>query len=619
MKVDVLSMAAVWVVAGTLGVFAGSLDRAHPLVTVRLNASTRPDDYRRIVEINRRHPGSADEYWFGRCGAGPRLDVLRKRFEQQVPMKAVCEAAGIACGFQQGVTLGHGSIYDPAGGGQAKEELHPFSDDVWQVDDAGNRRFMFCPRSPEVLRYEEKYAALLGETLHPVSHWLDDDLRLGFFRSEGCFCTNCLAAFGAKFGRTLTRGELVSRLHGSAKKDAVRRAWLDFQSESLAIYGASARRGTDRTNPDCLLAYQSVDAMTLTTGRDYAPLLRALSGDGAHPTSIRIGSGCYDEDLKALTEKMLGVAFEVERVRRSGLNLSAVSYEQETYRREAIHKTPEAIAVESALALACGCDAVTEYYWDEKRAEPLWYYEEFAATMSAWRRYFERLAAVSRRTSLGGVARFVGCDFDLVAKRTLRSATDMDLAGFGVPVTVAASGTKVFYVNADSLTEWGEGDLGRLLRDNAVAVVESSCAKAFFATGGEAANAAEAAGRIRVFDLAACAPRRFPTHAERAAMLDAFDALVGAKLPVRVERSHPLYVYPRVDGEGRLVSVTFYNGAAGVMLPTVVRLRRPAGRRIVWLRPEAPDAVLEGNGLGDEIVLTLPRLPARQVGTLFLE
>jgi len=596
-------------------------DGGHPLITVRLNASRRPDDYRKIVEINRRHPGSADEYWFGRGGVGPRIGILRDIWTNLVPMKALCEAAGIACGFQQGTTLGHGSIYSAAGSGQVADANHPFTDAAWQVNRDGKRLEMFCPRSPEVLRYEEEYAATLGATLKPCSLWLDDDLRMGYWKPQGCFCTNCLAAFSARSGHAFTRAELVGRLFGPAKRDPVRRAWLDFAAESLAVYGAAARRGVDRTNPGCLLAYQSVDAMTLETGRNYVPLLRALSADGRHPTAIRIGSGCYTEDIVQLTDKMLGVAFEAERVSRSGLRLAAISYEQETYCREALHKTPEAIAVESALALANGCDALTEYYWDERRAEPLWYYEEFAATMAAWRPCFARLAALARRTSLGGVARFIGSDFDLTGRKTLRSATDRDLMGVGVPVTVAASGTRVRYVNGDSLAEWGEGDAERLFADGAVAIVPPSCLKRLRELGGASVTAAEKAGRLKAFDVAACAASRFPTHAERARMLDVFDSLAGERLPVRVERAHPIYVYPRVDrATGRVVAVTFYNGAAGAFLPTVVRIRRPAGRMVTWVRPETPDVTLDARpGEGDEIVVTLPKIPARQVATVFLE
>ncbi len=593
---------------------------AHPLITVRMNASRRQDDYRQIVEINRRHPGSVDEFWFGRAGAGPRIDILRDIWKKQLPMKELCEKAGIRCGFQQGTTLGHGSIYSSAGAGQIANGNHPFTDDAWQVTKDGRRVEMFCPRSQEVLRYEEEYAAALGETLKPVSLWLDDDLRMGYCKDDGCYCKRCLAAFGAEFGQKVTREELVRRLAGGEKKDPIRRAWRKFLSDSLAIYGAAARRGTDRTNPSCLVAYQSVEPMTLESGRDYEPLLKALSGDGKHPTSIRIGSLCYGENLDEIVYKMLGVAFETERLSRSGLRLSALSYEQEIYQREALHKTPEAIAVESALALANGCDAVTEYYWDEKRHEPLFYYEEFAATMAAWRPYFKRLAEISRTTSLGGIARFIGSDYDLCVKSSVRSGNDQDLAGIGVPLTVSSSGTRFHYVNEDTLTEWGPGDAERLFADGGVAIVTPGAVKGLRAVGGEIVKAAEASGRLKVFDIASRAAQRYPTHAERAAMLDVFDSLAGDRLPVRVDRAHRLYVYPRIDRKTRrTVAVTFYNGAAGSLLPTEVRIRRPAGAKVVWLRPESSESTLTARkGDGDELVVRTPSIPARQVATLLV-
>ncbi len=564
-----------------------------------------------VIRINKNYPGSCDEYWFAH-GAGPRLDICEREFAVLQRFRQPCVDAGIAVGFQQGVTLGHGSIYDPAGGGQAKADLHPFTDAAWQVGKKGQRLLMFCPRSPEVLAYEEKYVEALCRTLNPVSLWLDDDLRLGFSKPDGCFCDRCLKAFAEASGFKLSRAELVARLDGGAAKDDVRRAWRAFLSRSLAVYGVAARRGADRVNPNLRLAYQSVRPYALAAGGvDNFPLLAALSGEGRMETAIRVGDGCYFEDVDEYLRKAQRIAFEAERCRASKVRIGSISYEQETYTREVLHKSPEAAMIESAIALAAGCDALTEYWWAAGRDEPLSYYEEFAQTIAAWRPYLERVAQVTRKTRLGGTARFIGSDFDRLVKSDTSDGNDFALARIGVPVTVQPAGCNHYYFTAQSWQELGEGDLEKLLA--AGVVVDVSVAGKLKKLGGECAVRAFASGRWTSVNLGLAAKRgvTVPTTAERVALLDAFDRV--GELPVRIERTHAFRIFPRVDAEGRVVAATIFNISLGRSFPTRIQIRRPIGEKVVWVRPGEADRTLE---LKDGI-LEIPSLPGCQVATVF--
>lgn len=584
-----------------------------PFMTVRMTRgpAQMPEKMEEAIRINARYPGSCDEYWFAH-GAGPKLERCAEEFAAFARFRKPCADAGIAVGFQQGVTLGHGSIYDPAGGmDKVRAWLHPFTDAAWQVGKDGRMLRMFCPRSPEVLAYEERYVETLCRTLNPVSLWLDDDLRMGFSKPDGCFCDRCLAAFRAESGFDLTRAELVKRLDGGAAKDDVRRAWRAFAARSLAIYGAAARRGADRVNPKLRLAYQSVRPQVLHNGVDNFPLLAALSGEGRQETAIRVGDGCYYEDLEEFVAKSLRIAYEAERCRASKVRVGSISYEQECYTREVLHKTPEAMMIESAFALAAGCDALTEYYWDARRDEPLAYYREFAETTAAWRPYLERVARATKTTRLGGTARFIGCDFDRLVKNSVTDDLDQTLACLGVPVTVQGAGFDAFYVTAQTLEELGDGDLARLLA--AHVVVDAAVAERLRKLGGAPAAEAFRAKRWVAFPFAGLAKRgaTVPTTAERTALLDAFDQ-VGA-LPVRVERTHRFRVYPRIDRAGGVAAVTVCNLSIGRSGPARLQIRRPAGKTAVWARPGEPDRALE---LKDGAVV-LPALPGCQVGTVF--
>lgn len=592
---------------------------AEPFCMVRINetARFRPDDMKEVLRINAARPGSADGYWFD-LPMWNNLPETRKALEAYNPLRRRCDELGVTFDAQV-FTLGHGTIW--AEKTTAPHGLHPFPDDAWQVDPDGRRLNMLCPRAPATQAYVKDYYAMLGETLKPNTVWLDDDLRLGFGHEDGCFCDSCIRTFNSEYGHAFTRAELAERLFKGAEREIVRREWLRFISDSLAAYGAAARAGVDRTHPSCKLGYQSVSSASLrATGQDANALMSALSGGGRVPTAIRIGSGCYGENLPEIVAKMLDIAREVERCRASGVPFAQICNEQENYQREILHKSAEATMVESALALAVGCDSLAEYRWGS-RGEPMTDYAEFAAKTAAWRPYLKRVAAFSRGTTLGGVARFVGSDYDLTRRFSVLDDNDAHISGLGVPLTVRESGTRCFYVDELTMEEWGADDARKLLADGGSAVVSTNAWDALLAKGGEPLRKAAADGRIVKLDFSVLKPRNWallPNTAERKTLLDALDRATGGAFPVRIERSHRFYVYPRIRGaDGKVAAVTFYNGSTGVSPATEVSVRRPAGAYPVMALPEQSDLPLYVTKVTkDEIRFVIPSLGGRQVGTV---
>ena len=578
-----------------------------PFLTIRqTGAAVRaPEKFREIIAASARHPGSADEYWL--CfNAGPSLENVQTRLDRWKPFLPLLDAAHIAVGSQQGVTLGHGSIAADAG---------VFSEDAWQVDRTGARLKLLCPRAPDVLAYEADLVERAVRTLNLQSVWLDDDLRMGGSKAEGCFCDRCLAAFNRAYGLNLTRAELVARLDSKAPKEALRRLWALFKNQSLAVYAAAARRGADRVSPNVRLAYQSIDAQLLTAGESYLPLLRALAGTNGVGSAIRVGSGNYFESLSENYKKSFSVMREAERCRRADF-VAQVSYEQETYTREVLHKSAEAVLIESAMALAAGADALTEYWWTASRDEPTSYFEEFSALLAEWRPYLEKLGEISRKTSIAGLARFRGTDHLLTRASHLGDPDDVAFGSIGIPTTVDDSPHTVWYVNAHALDEWGAGDAERLAAKGAV--VDTAVWARLLACGGEPVARAVREGRLVPFDFA-CVRRRqttVPTHAERLAFVDAVEKV--ALLPVRIERAHPLYVFPRVDASGRVCAVSLFNGSVGRCLPTEIVVRRPLAATVLWLRPGEAPRPLAVESCADGLKVKLPGIPGAHVGTLLM-
>ncbi len=539
-----------------------------PLITMRQMSSTSYDaeTMRKLIAIHAKYPGSCGEYWLaeGYPFAEDKMDARAAALGDFAP---ALRAAGLRVGFQQGVTLGHDFSRVPDGG-------MIFPDDAYQRDMDGKKTAFLCPTSPDVLAYEERYAETYVRLGKLESFWLDDDLRLGFAknRAEGCWCDRCLKLLNAKAGTNLTREQFLARINADVAEEPLRAVWGAFKAECVARYAAAARRGAKKANPHVRMGYQAISSDSISSGEDYKPLLAALSDDFKDVVGIRPGHGFYSDANSAweLPRKLLPVAREAERCRAYPGWKGTITYEQENYPHFAIQKSAESIVKECAAALAVGCDAVSQYWYSSDHPEPLDHYEDVARLSQAWRPYMKRLADLSVRTHLGGVA--VRPDSKLMVSRQNVAAANwampryveatVKLALMGVPVTVAESGA-------------------------------TSSFDPKIVPGGQFRSA------------------------DRDNLLDALDKLPGGPVCVRVDKVHPLLVYPRVDDQGRTVAVTFVNVSTGLATRVPVRVRRPNSGKATLLKPcadEMPLALEAGDG--DEVRFMLPDIPSWSMATI---
>lgn len=559
-------------------------EQSWPFIVIRHTSAmnSEPAVFERLIESHRHYRGACDEFWFA-AGGRNTPDCVAKDCAQFARYRPLCEEVGIALSYQQGLTLGHGESHD----GKPKPGEQQFPDDVWQVDRNGKPIRFLCPRSPAVLAYERAYAKAVIATANPASYWLDDDLRLGVHKPEGCFCDRCIAAFNAKTGGNWTRETLAAKLFSKAGREPVRKAWLDFNAESLAAYAAVVREAADELKSPCRLAYQSVWSDTVYTASSYRPLLEALSGKDRRSVGIRPGAGYYVEaEPRGMVKKCLSVAREAERCRGYGGIVASVCYEQETYPRHVLHKSPGAIMTECALALASGCDSLSLYWYAANQPEPLEEYDRFVRTLAGARPYFERLAASTRRTRLGGVARYLGSAALETSDFDLRDAKDFALACAGIPVTVAEARPDVWYLTEKSRAAMTGADEAAL----------SKC------------------GVVDVSDV-----EKYPLASRRTKLLDDLDAATGGAFPVRIDACRPLRILPRVLPDGRLDSVTILNLSIGDTDELKIRVRNPASENAFWQgvkQARSPLAVEHGLSDGERTV-TIPNLAGWQIATVF--
>ena len=570
-----------------------SVEREWPFVVIRHTRylNTAPDVFAKLVECHRRHPGACDEFWFSTGGRGT-VKEMRAVAKRIASFRPLCEEVGIRLSVQQATTLGHTADWWGA------DNSAPFPDDAMQRDRHGQSLGILCPRSPDAIEYERECVKAMLEIARPDSWWLDDDLRLGGRPMlDGCFCPRCIAAFNEETGCEWTRETLAAALFDAPGRQPVRAAWSDFNARSLAIFAAAVRRAADEIGSACRLAVQTTTADRTWSGRDFRPMLEALSGEGHGPVGIQPGDGFYIEaEPRGMVEKALCVAREAERCRNNPL-VATVCYEEDNYPWRILHKSPGAIMTESALALASGCDSLSLYWYSHAAPEPFGEYERFLATLHRARPYFERLAASTRRTRLGGVARFVGSAAGECKDFTLRDRTDFDLACAGIPVTVAESGTKVFYITDKSRAEMTEADKEFL-----------SVSKSFVA-------GCPSPALVDVSDMG-----QYPLASRRLKLLDDLDAATGGAFPVRIDACRPLRILPRVLPDGRLDSVTLLNLSIGDTDELSVRVRNPAADTTALLdvkgAPPRPLPVSPGSLPGERVV-HLDNIPGWQICTVF--
>lgn len=608
-----------------LAVIGNAVAADWPLISVRMSCTPQGqlDEFERICQIAVAHPGSVDEYWLALLGTGDRTETIRDA-EDVAKAADICRKYGIRAGFQLGITLGHESKNDPMSLKDRPGEWQ-YPDDAWQVDEKGRKVSLFCPRSPERQDSLRFIVKTVIEKAKVESYWLDDDLRLGIAHAKGCFCDRCLRAFGEKHGAFVSREELTRRLFDKqVANDPIRAEWIDFNAESLGILAAAAREGADAANPACRLAYQAVWSDTIYTGPDSRRILEAISGTNRWATGIRPGAGHYQETTPmGMVHKCLSVSREAERCKAYGI-VKSVTYELECIPRISIVKTPEAKTIEGALALASGANGLAVYDWcGGSRSEPLSYYEEFAETFAAWRPYFKALAAISDRTSLGGVARFVGSAAATTPDFDLRDCIDMGYAMAGIPVTVAESGVRVWYVTEKSVREMDDGDLDRLLSGGAIMdapvrkVLESKYGVGKVAAGFEKGVFAEIP-HLKVSSDYNFECRGFPLDGQRQTILDALDKVSGGRMPVRCDRTRPLRILPRIGADGMTRAVTVLNCSIGSSRRIALRVRNAAGATAVWHRPcrESVTIVGENGAIAGERVFKLPDFSGWEIGTL---
>ena len=334
------------------------------------------------------------------------------------------------------------------------------------MDWKGCRQYgLFCANSTAARAFSRDKAKAILSALKPDSYWPDDDLRISKVANDKpaiCYCTNCLALFGAKTGRAWTRESLFAALTGPNASAEVRKSWCAFNGESLGGFARVYREAVDAASPQTRLGIQAAFTVTGLEGDGARQVVKALSG-GRHRVGIRPGYGYYtDRKPREMLDKMLHVAREASRSARLH-ETAQICYECENWPHVGAHKNPHGQMAECALALAMGCDSLAFYWGADQNGEDEASDSFWLDAVAAWRPFHLAVRDAFTETRLGGVSSFVGANRYAVNEWLHLPEDDLKrLAGNGLPVTVPEAEPDAFLVTELTVGTLAEADLPKL-------------------------------------------------------------------------------------------------------------------------------------------------------------
>ena len=662
LKMFARSVGAVVCVCSAVSSVAVRAESPWPFAIVRSYGSlaVNANFTRSILKAQERHPGLVDEVWAG----GSCLLDADETFERDViaanrPLAEELRRHGIAFSFQQGMTFGHG----PDG------LEHPGFDEAdWAVDWTGRRlKGMFCPTAPAAYATNRRFAERVMKELRPVSYWPDDDLR--YSKGRICFCERCLGLFSRKTGGDWTREALNEALFGKCPSKDVREAWLAFHRENLGAFARAYREAADAASPECRLGIQLVQSYADYNGRDYAPLVASLSGDGKRPVGLRPGACVYtDRSPREIFRKALYVMNEAARSRRYG-PIGQICYESENWPHVSSEKSPAFQMVENALALAAGCDSLALYWGTDVNRESDENYAFYFDTFARWKPFLLALRDGCRGTEPCGVAEWRGGNEAATGWWHWREEdAELRLMENAVPLSAPDARVEARWLTARRVEALAEGDVRRLFAQPVLLDVAAFAAlqekfretaflksvrlepvdfgalqaeqvmEEVFADGAHARDVLkcivpQTTNVIRRSRLSlapdACGTCAIPTGfggmavlvqdlsspwlwtgPRRKAILDALDAAIPGGAAARLlTGGYCVAPIVRTDARGRVKGVFLLNASPGETPPLELSVRCPAGRacRLRTEAGEASAAVVRRRG--EEVVLRIPSIP----------
>ena len=207
----------------------------------------------------------------------PVIDKAAIGVEKYSKFSTELNSRGLNCGILVQATIGHGY--------ELTTKI-PFTPVIGLID--GEEKYVACPYDEDFRAYLKRSFEIFAKA-NPSIIMVDDDFRL-FARSyRGCTCPRHMAEIGRRFGKPITREELLSRSKVDNEENRrLMRIFFDTQVDSLIGAALAMREGIDAVNPQLQGAFCNCG----DTCEGAEEIAKILSGKG-NPVILRIHNGKY--------------------------------------------------------------------------------------------------------------------------------------------------------------------------------------------------------------------------------------------------------------------------------------------------------------------------------------
>lgn len=585
-----------------------------------------------LIEALEKYYGTFNEVWLCQEFETLSMESHRASAEKMAIANKMLQDIGVTTSIQ-GICIGHGDDFEAGA-----DELRPTK---WTtiVDAFGTRTEMsHCPRQPEFLNYMSDMYATYAEVCQPRVSWIDDDLRVTNHSPARmlCFCDTCIGEFNKQYGGEWSRESLVAAMDANEGGGVLRKQWIEFSQQSLALVAEAAAKGVHRVSPDSKVGVQQVNFhRELLEGRDWNKSYAAIERVTGKDATSRPGNGFYNDYSP---RGMLDKAYDMARqIRRLSPSVKEIVAEVEGYRHYATGKSPQGLCTESMLYLAMGVTQLS-YAIICSASEPMeWYADNYFKFLQRWRPMYEEYAAFNRGTEPGGANPYISADHVTINAPNMGWMTTnggdvaMSVSTLGLPLCPDGNYPAVLLIDGPSAIGIPDDEAIELLASQNIVFDHAAWGTAV-ASGwdkhlkrvdapevtldGAVCYEGESGGRTVVVPGYSIAI----SNAERLAFIGAVDWASKGTLPVIMESMAQAVVVPRITSDGTLRSVAVLNASISEQPATTLRLRGCGdAKRFVWHSVGERGKKLQYERDGNDVIVTIPSQQGWYMGWLAVE
>jgi len=581
-----------------------------------------------LIEAFKKYPDCCDEVWF--CFEDeynvPREQQMKNR-DKLAKAAADVRELGIIASLQT-VTVGHPSqVATPY-------DTNSLGFRAMTGIDGVHAQGQTCPRDTNFLRHQAEEHAFYCEVLQPESIYIDDDLRITqHYPAESiCFCDECMRQFNEQFGRNFTRETLQAALLNNV--EGVRKEWITFSQESLAMVGRWISRDVHKVSPQTHMGLQHVNFhFALLEGWDWNKIFDAMEEETGNMPVSRPGHGYYnDHSPRQMIVKAYGISRQIARLKP---NMTLIAPEIEGYLHKSTGKSPQSIVTETLLYLSMGATSQS-YAIICGNQEPMsWYADTYFKALDKYHPVFKEYVAWNKGTVGGGIDSYISPDAVLRDVRpgedpwawstTTAGDVTIELAPLGVPFSPEGKGTTSGIIDYAALIGMKDAEIEDYLNKTGIVTDAAGWAEIVSrGIDGLATAIPTPAGLENVTCYQSKGGKNIavlPTftgdinEAQRRNVMRIFDWTSEGKMRAVLESQAQAFVSPRVTPDGVLRSVVFVNATISEIEGATLRLRDcPANANFKWYsggnKPKALKATKDGN----DWVVTIPAVKAWDAG-----